>query len=42
MKEYSDHLALEKSILKEIGMLPATADTQDIWDIHTHNLISEF
>ncbi|XP_076581938.1 dynein axonemal intermediate chain 3 [Chaetodon auriga] len=27
MKEYSDHLTLEESILKSIGLRPATADT---------------
>ncbi|XP_045906664.1 dynein axonemal intermediate chain 3 isoform X2 [Micropterus dolomieu] len=29
MKEYSDYLMLEESILKGLGLLPATANTQD-------------
>lgn len=29
MKEYSDYLTLEESILKGVGLWPATAETQD-------------
>lgn len=30
MKEYNEYLQLEKSILADIGLLPATGETDDI------------
>lgn len=31
IKEYSDYLTLEESILKAMGLTPATAVTYDTW-----------
>lgn len=41
MKEYNEYLQLEKCILADIGLLPATGETEDNGDVQTAKL-SEF